>query len=31
MVPMKDPNATDYNINGDSFCVTTNTTRDRVM
>jgi hypothetical protein len=30
MVPMKDPNATDYNIKGDSFCVTTNTTRQRV-
>ena len=30
MVPMKDPDATDYNIYGDSFCVTTNTTRNRV-
>jgi hypothetical protein len=30
MVPMKDPDATDYNINGDSFCVTTNTVRNRV-
>ena len=30
MVPMKDPDATDYNINGDSFCVTTNTDRNRV-
>jgi len=30
MVPMKDPNATDYRIYGDSFCVTTDTTRNRV-
>jgi len=30
MVPMKDPDATDYNITGHSLCVTTNTDRNRV-
>lgn len=30
MVPMEDPNSTTYNLPSDSFCVTTNTTRQRV-
>ena len=30
MVPMEDPNSTTYNLPDDSFCVTTNTTRQRV-